>query len=377
MHPNELRLVQFTFLVGAVVHQIQRYKIVNGVRDSGTSLLSLEKKVVNEIFPLQVKLKEKFKQARRELSMRLPSEHQSKYPQPPGFMRNQQKTTSGPSVEAYLDKPLNHLLDSDSDRIDFRNNMPERQTSWEHYNNFFPNGNMNNSDMSKRGIPHMQGNIAKGWQSAGKGSDGLRMDRSGPIMEDEYVSQRRRRRLSQIVPNPRKPKSADYICSICNEQYQQLVVENPWWSVAQQQCRKCNQFQIPRIDIMAEANAIEHDPNVQALYGEGLEDSGDDQSLDGEMNGERIYGAEDEYDKGKQEHFGSNAEGFLERAEASKLLVLMCHARTCTGVHNSPKHAEICKSTKYLMLHIRDCNGKFHYIKRIHLLLLLLLFLLL
>jgi hypothetical protein len=47
----------------------------------------------------------------------------------------------------------------------------------------------------------------------------------------------------------------------------------------------------------------------------------------------------------------------LDREEQSKLLVLMCHARTCTGTHSSDKHAEICKSTKYLMLHIRDCRG--------------------
>ena len=35
----------------------------------------------------------------------------------------------------------------------------------------------------------------------------------------------------------------------------------------------------------------------------------------------------------------------------------MCHARTCTGAHTSEKHVEICRSTKFLMLHIRDCHG--------------------
>ncbi|KAJ1411113.1 hypothetical protein B484DRAFT_455695 [Ochromonadaceae sp. CCMP2298] len=46
----------------------------------------------------------------------------------------------------------------------------------------------------------------------------------------------------------------------------------------------------------------------------------------------------------------------LSKSEASRLLVLMCHARTCTAAH-SEEHAQICKSTKYLMLHLRDCSG--------------------
>ena len=124
------------------------------------------------------------------------------------------------------------------------------------------------------------------------------------------------------------------MCSICNDQYQESVVENPWWAVRYQTCKKCGQSQIPRIDILAEANAIEHDPNVQALYGEGLEDSGDEQIMDEEAGEEGMYTyAEGEgADTGKpQEYFGSGIDGLLEREEASKLLVLMCHARTCTG----------------------------------------------
>jgi hypothetical protein len=34
----------------------------------------------------------------------------------------------------------------------------------------------------------------------------------------------------------------------------------------------------------------------------------------------------------------------------------MCHARTCTALH-SEEHAQICKSTKYLMLHLRYGNS--------------------
>jgi hypothetical protein len=38
--------------------------------------------------------------------------------------------------------------------------------------------------------------------------------------------------------------------------------------------------------------------------------------------------------------------------------VLIAHARTCPGHHLSRAHGEVCKSIKYLMLHIRDCCGR-------------------
>ncbi|CAN0116912.1 unnamed protein product, partial [Ectocarpus fasciculatus] len=47
----------------------------------------------------------------------------------------------------------------------------------------------------------------------------------------------------------------------------------------------------------------------------------------------------------------------LSTFQASRLLVLMSHARTCPGHHANPKHAEVCRSTKFLMLHMRDCTG--------------------
>jgi TAZ zinc finger len=196
-----------------------------------------------------------------------------------------------------------------------------------------------------------------------------------------------------------------------------VVSDNPWWAVYTQECPKCHQMQIPRIDINQASNAIELDPNVTALYGEGVEDSGEEGDMDdsdseddddfttdgsGDDDGEP-YREESERDGGKGGSNGSGSgssgdvidncstisfggsgldcevptdadqdqdqedlkrdvhpfdgEGLLGAEEASKLLVLMCHARSCTGIHASQKHAEICKSTKYLMLHIRDCNG--------------------
>lgn len=164
--------------------------------------------------------------------------------------------------------------------------------------------------------------------------------------DDEFTILKRRRRLNQIVPFPRKPKQADYNCSICNESYQMTVDQNPWWAIYVHECPKCRQKQIPRIDIHAANNAIELDPNVIALYGEGIDDSGDDESYDDGIDDD-ISVEEEIFD----------GEGMLNREEASKLLVLMCHARTCTGEHQSPQHAEVCKSTKFLMLHLRDCRG--------------------
>jgi hypothetical protein len=121
------------------------------------------------------------------------------------------------------------------------------------------------------------------------------------------------------------------------------------------------------------SNAIELDPNVIALYGEGIEDSGEDGGVD-EYSDEEEYEVEG-VDDGEevtivgdnsaetlgpvnaQEEKAFDGDGLLAKEEASKLLVLMCHARTCNGSHASAKHAEICKSTKFLMLHIRDCKG--------------------
>ena len=46
------------------------------------------------------------------------------------------------------------------------------------------------------------------------------------------------------------------------------------------ECPRCKQVQIPRLDITIPSNAIELDPNTMALYGEGLEDGGEDADAD-------------------------------------------------------------------------------------------------
>jgi TAZ zinc finger len=207
------------------------------------------------------------------------------------------------------------------------------------------------------------------------------------------ISAPRRRKLSQIVPYPRRPREAEYNCSICTHAYQLTVNENPWWAVYSHECPQCHQIQIPRLDIGSAVNAIECDPNVVALYGEGVDDSGDEGESflesDNEDNGgddmtvdngsgdtrshcfaagngalDVITNLDDRTvtDDGRESEVEADikvfdGQGLLAQEEASKLLVLMCHARTCNSVHASPKHAEICRSTKFLMLHLRDCSG--------------------
>ena len=197
------------------------------------------------------------------------------------------------------------------------------------------------------------------WNSVSEKTGSGEEEDRGP--KDEYISSRRRRRLNLIVPNPRKPRQADYMCSLCMEMYQVVVGDNPWWAVYSQQCPVCKQQQVPRIDINSASNAIELDPNVMALYGEGLEDSGDDECEGGseeedevekEEDDEAVAAAAAEADQEdlRRDVHPFDGEGLLAVEEASKLLVLMCHARSCSGHHASPKHAEICKVRDTLVL---------------------------
>lgn len=235
--------------------------------------------------------------------------------------------------------------------------------------------------------------------------------------EDEYVSARLRKRLSLIVPFPRKPRDAEYSCSVCNTPYQCMVNENPWWAVYHHECPHCKAVQVPRIDISLASNAIEIDPNVGALYGDGIDDNSvagdseddfeseeeddEEEELSGNSNNlksvvvqavgdaapvmtsinatssstatpiapptadenESLFDLTEAGEGGglaveEEEEKIFDGEGMLAQEDASKLLVLMSHARECLGYHSSPEHEEICRSTKFLMLHLRDCNGR-------------------
>ena len=59
-----------------------------------------------------------------------------------------------------------------------------------------------------------------------------------------------------------------------------------------------------------------------------------------------------------REEYGHDYKGeTLSDDQAQRLLVLIEHASTCPGKHQSTKHRNACHSTKYLMLHVRDCSG--------------------
>jgi hypothetical protein len=63
-------------------------------------------------------------------------------------------------------------------------------------------------------------------------------------------------------------------------------------------------------------------------------------------------------EQAENERFGMEYGGpILTDGEASRLLILMAHASSCPGRHKSAKHGEVCRSTKWMMLHVRDCPG--------------------
>jgi hypothetical protein len=63
-------------------------------------------------------------------------------------------------------------------------------------------------------------------------------------------------------------------------------------------------------------------------------------------------------EQAEYETFGADYKGpVLPDDEAAKLVVLMCHASTCPCNHKNENAKDVCLSTKYMMLHIRDCPG--------------------
>ena len=91
----------------------------------------------------------------------------------------------------------------------------------------------------------------------------------------------------------------------------------------------------------------------------GLEDitTDDDESLDLESECEDSY-AMTPSDRAENENFGSQYSGpKLDDKDASRLLVLMAHASICASQHKCEKQQEVCRSVRWMMLHVRDCPG--------------------
>ena len=63
-------------------------------------------------------------------------------------------------------------------------------------------------------------------------------------------------------------------------------------------------------------------------------------------------------ERAEHETFGSEYEGpVFSNEHAAKLLILIGHAATCPCQHKSEKQRDVCRSVKYMMLHVRDCPG--------------------
>jgi len=206
------------------------------------------------------------------------------------------------------------------------------------------------------------------------------------------------------------PRVVEYICSLCSEAYSSTCELNPWWALAQHKCPKCQKTQIPRIDITSPANIIEYHPAllshledggrggnagsihvntaqaaasatmhiVSQIPGTGARKTSTVPNLDSESDSDlselsdddisigSLKAAEMEADiqsmtpaeRAEHEIFGNEYEGpRLSDEHAAKMLILMSHASTCPCHHKSEKHKDVCRSTKYMMLHVRDCPG--------------------
>ena len=136
-------------------------------------------------------------------------------------------------------------------------------------------------------------------------------------------------------------------------------------------------LKVPYIDITLPINALEYPParaRTKHKSARGRNDTDDRFCASGEGNPPRLCcgeycGSGD--DDGSLECSGhgdhaapgmlllaeKNPVELLHPAQAAKVVVLLEHARTCPGNHQSEAHTEVCESAKFLMLHIRDCCG--------------------
>ncbi|KAG7353113.1 TAZ zinc finger domain protein [Nitzschia inconspicua] len=229
----------------------------------------------------------------------------------------------------------------------------------------------------------------------------------GSLAPTNSVTTVRKKSSSAKGQKKKGPRAVEYICALCSETYNSTCDYNPWWSLAQHECPKCRKMQIPRLDIAAPANAIEYHPALLAHVednsgnstnssaascsnpnqatapapelgapdgkndpvNDALESgsdtdlselSDDDMSL-GSLNtddSESDFQSMSPAEQAEHETFGSEYNGpCLPDEHANRLLILMGHASTCPCQHRSHQHQEICKSTKYMMLHVRDCPG--------------------
>ncbi|CAM9536936.1 unnamed protein product [Phaeothamnion confervicola] len=156
-----------------------------------------------------------------------------------------------------------------------------------------------------------------------------------------------RKRQRMLLPILSQPREVLYECAGCKEMYTAQIACNPWWAVFQQDCPRCLRKQVPRVDITHTTNNVDNHTAILSACAEEDDDSESDYSSEEETaGGGEDSDFEDEARRPK-----------LSPDQAAKLLVMMTHARSCPGRHSNPHHQEVCRSTKFLMLHIRDCSG--------------------
>eukprot|EP00612_Vaucheria_litorea_P000053 CAMPEP_0171452744 /NCGR_PEP_ID=MMETSP0945-20130129/728_1 /TAXON_ID=109269 /ORGANISM="Vaucheria litorea, Strain CCMP2940" /LENGTH=409 /DNA_ID=CAMNT_0011977469 /DNA_START=24 /DNA_END=1250 /DNA_ORIENTATION=- len=160
---------------------------------------------------------------------------------------------------------------------------------------------------------------------------------------DSYFTRSKKPSRISLLSILTKEREVQYECSNCKDSYIATVACNPWWALVRHMCPRCNSLQTPRIDISLPVNIMDHHDQV-------LSSCVAESDCGGDTDG--CYLSED--DDNEVDDDGSSQ---LDPIQAAKLLVLMGHARDCPGYHANARHAEVCQSTKFLMLHIRDCNG--------------------
>ncbi|CAB1116425.1 unnamed protein product [Ectocarpus sp. CCAP 1310/34] len=170
--------------------------------------------------------------------------------------------------------------------------------------------------------------------------------------------------LQEVVPRHHRAISEQFFNPIEeSSRGSDLQTKPEAWLLVRQECPTCHKMQIPRVDILNPTNNVES--HIAFLTENASDGDGSCMDWDGETSDDN---SGDEYSGDERQGFsaggsmsggdGSGLGTILDSDQAAKLLVLMCHARHCPGNHRSARLAEVCRSVKFLMLHLRDCDGK-------------------
>ena len=188
---------------------------------------------------------------------------------------------------------------------------------------------------------HSDGTSVATQSSEDEGRSLMERSSSGDSVDSIDSSDYSKNKKSKISTFLRKPRSVCYTCSSCFKPYTYTVFDNPWYSIVKHNCPICEQSQIPSLDISTPFNAIELDPSFAVLINDASDIKSDcpvvDQSDDEAVN-------------------VSVTPVKLDSDDASKLLSLFIHAKTCAVQHDNVGHQMICSNAKSLISHIKTCS---------------------